>query len=251
MKALLNKMFHEPDTKIFIVANDILAFLTITSVLALVLETVVSLAPYEQVFHIIEYTAVSFFTVEYLARIYISERKGHYLFGFFGVVDLMAILPSYLLLTNLTFLKAARVLHVVRFLRMVRLVKLVHATERPHGWKGRAYDQIQKLNLQIYFFSLFSAVIIFGTLLFLFEGNTIEATNIPIAMVWIAKVIMGGVAQSVPTTIWGDLTVIMTRFTGLLLFGLLIHLVGEYVNKLLLGTAASEPIQSSRQINKQ
>lgn len=235
VKKKIHEMFHQPETRIFSVVNYALAILTVFSVTALILETVERFESYGYIFSIIEYTAVFFFTLEYVGRIIISEKKKHYLFGFFGIVDLLAIVPSYLLLTNLTFLKAARVLHIVRFLRVVRLVKVTHIFQHPHSKKAKRHN-IQRLDMQIYFFALLSAVVIFGTLLYMAESGNEGSANIPLAMVWVSKAILGGISQFTPGTVWGDIVIIATRFTGLLLFGFLIHMVGGYVNKFLFGT---------------
>lgn len=242
IKKKIHTMFHDPSTRLFVVVNDFLAVLTIASVMALILETVSSFAPYHSLLLAVEYIAVFFFTLEYMGRIFVSERRKYYIFGFFGIVDLLAILPTILLLTNLTFLKTARILHIVRFLRMLRLVKLVHTKEDPHGKIDR-YSKLRNLDIQIYIFAFFSATVIFGTLMYIFEGGHQSAENIPLAMLWVAKVIVGGVAQSAPATILGDITIILTRFTGLLLFGLLIYVVGSSVNKFLFGTPVPEEIQ--------
>lgn len=62
-----------------------------------------------------------------------------------------------------------------------------------------------------------------------------EFESIPLAMVWSAKVIMGGVPQHMPATVWGELVTIGTRFFGLLLFGLMISIMGNTLKKILFG----------------
>ena len=231
-RATLHRIFHDPQSRGFFIVNDTLAFLTIISVLAIALESVESLAAYRPLFITIEYVTVGAFTLEYLARIcaYGSRARFVYAFGFFGIIDLLAVLPSYLSIANLTFLKATRILRILRFLRMLRLAKLLRRTTQ------RARTDVSSLNVQIYFFALASVVTIFGALLYVAEGNQLAASNIPLAMIWTAKVIMGGVTQAAPTTLAGDLIIIATRFCGLLLFGLLIHIMGGAVRWALFGS---------------
>lgn len=216
LRSFLEVAFNKPETRTFIVVNDTLAFLTLLSVLAIILETIDSLEIYKDIFNLIEYTAVAFFTLEYFGRAYIERVKFHYFFSFFGIIDLLAIVPTYVGFTNFTYLKTTRVLRILRFLRIVRLSKLARlGKERVKDIEN--YADLYRMNLKIYFFALFSTVVIFGSLLYIFEGHQAGAASIPFGMIWAAKVIMGGVAQFMPTTIWGDITIIITRFVGTLL----------------------------------
>ena len=104
--------------------NDILAAFTILSVISIVLETVPAFVHLKPLFDTVEYTTVAVFTLEYFARMYAAPRKRDYIFGFFGIIDLLAIAPTYLTLANFTFLKTARVLRILRFLRAIRLAKI-------------------------------------------------------------------------------------------------------------------------------
>jgi voltage-gated potassium channel len=216
--------------------NDVRAAATIISVLALILETVPSLAPYMPLFVAIEYAAVAIFTIEYVCRI--IARKGtvhNYVFSFFGIIDLLAIVPTYLGLTNLTYLKTARVLRILRLLRMVRLAKLAQTT-RTRFHEIEHHTNHYRLSLQIYFAALISTIILFGTLIYIAEGHRAEFGSIPLGMIWAAKATMGGVAQYMPETVWGELITIAARFSGLALFGLLLSIVGNALKKLLFGT---------------
>ena len=76
-----------------------------------------------------------------------------YIFSFLGVVDLLAIAPTFLGLTNLTFLKSVRMLRILRFLRMGRLAKIARIGGKKHDLKDlEDYSSIYKMNIQIYFF---------------------------------------------------------------------------------------------------
>lgn len=236
----LHALFYEPESRGFVVVNDFLALLTLVSVFSLILETVPRFAAYAPVFTVIEYVTVFFFSLEYLARI-IAERRdaGAYLFSFFGVIDLLAIVPTYLGIANLTFLKTARVLRILRLLRMVRLAKIARSMKRRKKDLENYYT-IYRLNISIYFFSLLSAVIVLGTLIYIAEGTNPAYGSIPLGMLWAIKPLMGGVAQSEPVTVAGEFIAILARFVGLILFGLLIAIIGNVVKRLLFGTTNIE-----------
>lgn len=236
----LHKIFYDPNSPGFVLVNDFLAGLTLLSVVSIILETVPALSNYTPLFNGIEYVTVFFFTLEYLARIIAKRRDaGAYAFSFFGIVDLLAIVPTYIGFTNLTFLKTARVLRILRLLRMVRLAKV--ARSMAHKRRDlEDFHSVYRLNIGIYFFTLLSAVVLFGTFIYIAEGNREVFTSIPLGMIWAMKPLMGGVAQTEPITIAGEMVAILARFTGLILFGLLLAIMGNMVKRWLFGTEKLE-----------
>jgi len=232
----IHDVFYDVRSLWFGPVNNFLAGVTLISTLSIILETVASLSPYVPIFNFIEYSAVFIFTLEYLARIYANKRDMFsYVFSFFGFIDLFAILPSYFSVTNLTYLKSARVLRVLRLLRMVRVAEI----SRLAGIYPREpedYAHLYKLNIRIYFFALFSAVVIFGTFIYVVEGQYVEVfSNIPLGMIWAAKVILGGISEYIPTTVAGEVIGVCARFVGLALFGLLINVIGNWMRRFLFG----------------
>lgn len=240
LSARLRRLFYEPGSRGFAIVNDFLAVLTIVSVLAIILETVPELAAYIPLFNWIEYITVFFFTLEYLARIFAERRDfGAYVFSFFGIIDLLAIVPTYVGVANLTFLKTARVLRILRLLRMVRLAKMTRLMDgRRRDLEG--YQAMYRFNLGIYFFALFAATVLFGTMIYVSEGHEATFASIPLGMLWAMKPLLGGIAQAEPATWHGEVISILARFTGLALFGLLLAIIGSGVKKLLFGSTEIE-----------
>lgn len=94
--------------------------LVLVSLVSFSLETLPHLSPlWRRVLDAIETTTVAVFTLEYLLRVFVAERKTAYIFSFFGLVDLLAILPFYV--AGGLDLRAVR---IVRFFRVFRLLKL-------------------------------------------------------------------------------------------------------------------------------
>lgn len=229
----LSQALLDPRSRWFYVTNDVLAFVTIVSVLAVVLETVPALEAYTEVFTLVEYVAVAVFTVEYVARWIVHKPGWRYAISFLGVIDLLAILPTYLGLTNLTFLKTARVVRILSFLRLVRLAKLRHLRRRDPDEELSIY----RLNLTLYFVALTGATVLFGSLLYVVEVEAGTFASAPAAMLWTIETFLGGSITStqLPQTVLGEILALLTRFTGLVLLGLLLTVVGNSVQKLLLG----------------
>ena len=233
-KTILERAFETPSDPLFLRVNNFFALLTLVSVIAIVLQTVPGLYSYQPLFTTIEWVTVAFFTFEYFARIYIAPNKIKYIFSFFGLIDLVSILPTYMGLTNLTFLKTARTLRLLRFFRILRLVKVV----RTHT--NKANKTVRGLNMKIYFMTLIVSALLFGTLIYLIESTHQEFTSIPEGMLWALQIILADPSFARPETVAGESIVLLARFVSFLLFGLLINVVGFIVKKILFGTEELE-----------
>lgn len=121
------KALVQPQHKYYRPINDVLALVTIISVLAFILETVPSLANWRVLFLSIEYITVGIFLTEYVIRLYYSSSRRRYATSFFGVIDLLSILPTFLGLGSFTFLKLAR---SARLLHALRLAKLFRSEDK-------------------------------------------------------------------------------------------------------------------------
>ncbi len=223
-------IFENPRSKYFSVVNDIFAFATILSIFAIILETVLSLAHYKVLFMVIEWTTVMLFLAEYLLRFWSAKRRAGYALSFFGVVDLVAILPTFLGVGDLTFLKSARVVRIIRFLRLVRLTKLT----RLHVKDAEETVGIFGFNIMLYAATLLFVMIVFGVLLHVYESGG-RYWSIPEGMYWTFSVFLGGLPAPIPASTSGTVIFILAKFSGMALFGLLVGIVGKIFNELILG----------------
>jgi len=200
-----------------------------------VLETIPSFSPYYPLLSFIEWTSVAVFTLEYIARIISTKNKLGYIFSFFGLLDLVAILPSYLGLANLTYLKAGRTVRVLRFLRILRLSKLARA-EHLHGTsKERTMLDVIRLNAGIYLTAIVSGILVLGCLIYIAEGHSSEEfKSIPAGMLWTVKILFGLPFEHVHTAA-GMWVFFGVKMTGLLLFGAFTGLIGGMFQNILLG----------------
>lgn len=238
--------FSDSGSRYFVWLNDFFAILTIVSILGIVLETVDGLSEYKDIFLMTEYISVFFFSLEYLGRVFASRKSLKYIFSFFGIIDIVAILPTFLGIANLTFLKSARLLRMLRFLRMIRLAKVLRMKKKHSDIEEHTHGTLFNLTVQIYVLTLGTVLLISGTLIWLAEGYREVFANIPLAMVWSMKVLLGGIPQAMPQTIGGEVIAIFTRFMGLILFSMLISIVGGSVKRLLLGIDDNEIVKRKK-----
>jgi len=132
-----HNFFDSPDHPYFRIINGVLTCTIIISCTAVVLETFDSFASYHTLFTLIEYSAVAIFTLEYIVRLKLSEKPLQYIFSFFGIIDLLAIMPTLFGLADFTFLKIVRVVRIVRLLRITHVAKLADQkhkrADKQHG----------------------------------------------------------------------------------------------------------------------
>lgn len=215
----------------FQITNRSLGLITLIAVLAVVLETVQFFQPYQFWLNIIEYTATAIFTFEYVIRFIETRPRTSYIFSFFGIIDLLAIAPSVLGLGNFTFLKAGRSLRTIRLLRIARLAKLARFKNKDKGGLS-----VAGINLEIYFLALFILVIFLGSSFYLFESSQPKAANIPMGILWVIKIITGGLPTPQPDTFGGIMTLVLTRFSAAIIFGFIIGLIGTILRVKLIGS---------------
>ena len=149
-----------------------------------------------------EWTLTALFTVEYLLRLYAVRRPWRYATSFFGIVDLLALLPTYLslLLPGGQYLLTVRVL---RLLRVFRVLKLSRFVTEAHGLRRALAASSQKIS--VFLLTVVAIVIIVGSLMYLIEGGANGFTSIPRSMYWtIVTLTTVGYGDIAPRTVVGQ-----------------------------------------------
>lgn len=129
----------------------------------------------------IEWFFTILFTVEYVLRLLCVGRPARYAVSFFGVVDLLAILPTYIspLLPSSRYLSVVRVLRV---LRIFRVLKLGHHTKEASVLRKALYASRRKI--LVFFSVVLTLVVIIGSLIYVIEGQKGDFTSIPRSVYW-------------------------------------------------------------------
>lgn len=208
--------------------SDFLAIVTIISILAIVLETMPQLSAWSTWFLVIEWVTVVIFSVEYIWRLSAAKQKLKYIFSWFGLVDLIAILPTYFGLGNLTFLKSARVVRLMRLLRIMRVAKMRNLKRhRDHDTELSFYA----LNILLFLTILISATLFVGILIYLVEGHRVAFQSIPQGMWWAFRIFTNDPTFIRTETVGGEVVYILARLVGLIVFGALIGILGNVLKK--------------------
>jgi len=164
-------------------AFDLALILAILSSLAVVmLDSVKSInAEYGQQLRIAEWTFTLLFTVEYVLRLMCVDRPARYARSFFGIVDVLAILPTYVS----AFVPGAQALLVIRTLRILRVFRVLELGSYVSESEQLARAlSASKRKIQVFVFTVLILVVIFGSLMYLIEGPEGGFTSIPRGVYW-------------------------------------------------------------------
>ena len=172
------------------------------SIIISFVETVPSLAhTFKLVLEILEYALTFFFTLEYIARVYCSPKPREYVLSFFGVIDLLAILPPYLsfLLPNARYWMLLRSFRFIRIFRVFKLFSFIN-----EGYILMRSLQKSLTKIAVYFLFLLILVTCLGTLMFMVETGqpdtqfTDLATSVYWAIVTMTTVGYGDITPVTP-----------------------------------------------------
>jgi len=132
MKQYLKNIVEINDNRKSRIFAYFIQILIFVSILSFSFETVPDLEPsIRKILRIIEIFSVIIFTIEYVLRIYVSDKKSKFIFSFFGIIDFLAILPFYLSLgVDLRSLRALRFLRLFRILKLMRYNKAIERFSR-------------------------------------------------------------------------------------------------------------------------
>lgn len=220
-----------------------MTFLMISlSIGALIAESMQPDAATQLTINIVETTLVVVFSAEYLLHLWVAENRLKYATSFWGIVDLLAILPALLAFLPNAGFRVVRTLRVLRVLRMLKLMKLAADQARASANLASRGKPSLFNDALIYFMALFTVLTISATLAYFAEvDETAEATattfnSIPQAMWWsIVTITTTGYGDMVPSTLLGRLIAVGTMFSGLALFGILTSVIGRAVLTTLFG----------------
>lgn len=169
-------------------------------------------ARYGDVFYAIEWGFTLLFTAEYLLRLMLVRRPLRYARSFFGIIDLVSILPTYL---SLLF-PGSQLLMIVRVLRVLRLFRIVRIT----GYSDEAGILFRALlgsryKVLAFLYMMLTIVLIFGAFMYVIEGPANGFTSIPIGMYWaIVTVSTVGFGDITPVTPFGRFVASMLVLIG-------------------------------------
>lgn len=154
----------------------------VASVAVVMLESVTYVRlQYATLLRTAEWVFTVLFTAEYLLRLAVVDRPVKYAKSFFGVVDVLAILPTYLslLIPGAQFLLAIRLLRILRVFRVLKLVKYLEDADV----LVTALQQSRR-KIYLFMFAVLNLTVVLGSLMYFIEGEEHGFTSIPRSVYW-------------------------------------------------------------------
>lgn len=213
----VNIIIHGVNTPAGRLFDIILLFVILLSVFLVMLESVESLdTVYHNVFIVSEWIITIFFSIEYILRIISSRKPLKYIFSFYGIIDLISILPMYLSF----FIPSTKILTVVRALRLLRLFRILNLVQ----FSGQASQlklaiNASKTKIIVFIYFVFIISILLGAVMYVVESPESGFTSIPTSIYWcIVTLTTVGYGDIAPITPLGK---IIATFIMILGYGII------------------------------
>lgn len=211
-RIVYNTIFHT-NTRIGRIFDEVLLISIIVSVIAVFLDSVSSLHDkYGNELLIAEWFFTILFTAEYLLRIISSPKPLKYIFSFYGIIDLLAILPTYfsLIFAGSQYLLVIRILRLMRIFRILKLNRYV-------GASGILWESIKnaRYKIMVFLWGVLTMVVIMGAIMYLVEGPQNGFRSIPESIYWaIVTLTTVGYGDISPQTVLGKVIASIIMITG-------------------------------------
>lgn len=185
-QALRDRIFtiiFEADTPAGKIFDVSLLVAILLSVLVVMLESVKTFPAWvHNLFVALEWVFTIFFTIEYLLRLYTVRNRVKYAASFFGIIDLVSILPTYLSF----MLGGAQSLMVIRILRLLRVFRIFKLTGlMDHGNHIAGALKASRYKISIFLYVVVLVTFVFGSVMYFVEGGVNESfDSIPRSIYW-------------------------------------------------------------------
>ncbi|MBF0596445.1 ion transporter [Faecalibacter sp. WQ 117] len=220
---------NTPKGKLFDIC---LLFLILISVGLVVLESVPTInARYHTILITLEWILTILFTIEYILRIISVKNPIRYIFSFYGIIDLLSILPFYIALV----FPAGKFLANIRILRLLRVFRIFGLTRFTHGKNVLVLGLKESRDKIVVFLSfIILIVVVIGSVMYMIERNHPESgfTSIPISIYWaVVTLTTVGYGDVAPVTGFGQFLASVVMVIGYGIIAVPTGIVSMEINK--------------------
>ena len=215
LRERLRIIIFQSDTPLGKAFDIALLWCIVASILLVVLESMPSMPQLgKQIFTVLEYAFTFFFTLEYLCRLYCSERPREYALSFFGIIDLLSTLPLYIgwIFGPVRYLMIVRTFRLIRVFRVFKLFSFLQ-----EGDLLMRSLMLSAPKIGVFFLFTVIMVISMGTLMYMVEG-TVEGTpftDIPTSIYWaVVTMTTVGYGDIAPATLLGRILSAIVMLMG-------------------------------------
>lgn len=231
LKHRLHVIIQEADTPMGKAFDIILLLAILASVVVVMLDSVASVnQKFSNLFFYLEWTFTIFFTIEYILRIYITTRAfKNYVLSFYGIIDLLAILPTYLglVVSGTHFMMVIRVFRLIRVFRILKLGRYIGASK---VLKESFMNSRHKI--AVFLEVIMTIVILMGSIMYIIEGPANGFTSIPRGIYWaIVTLTTVGYGDIAPSTVAGQFIASAIMILGYAIIAVPTGIVTSELNK--------------------
>ena len=230
VRARLHEVIFEADTKAGRLFDLVLIWSILLSVAAVMLDSVAAVrARHGGPLTAVEWFFTVLFTLEYLLRLWCIGKPLRYATSFFGMVDLLAIVPTYLslVLPGSRYLLVIRILRVLRIFRVLKLVQYLEEAQtmlRALRAGGR--------KIVVFFATVIALVVVFGSVMYVVEGESHGFTSIPRSIYWaIVTMTTVGYGDISPRTAVGQTIAAVIMLLGFTIIAVPTGIVAAELNR--------------------
>ena len=212
-RARLHQIVFEADTAAGRFFDFVVISLILLSVATVILESVRQFREqYGEPLRKLEWLFTVLFTVEYLLRLMSVRRPLRYATSFFGVVDLLAIIPTYLSI----FVPGSHSLLIIRILRLLRIFRLLKLSAYlSEAATLRRALHASRRKISVFLSAVVLLVVIIGALMYVIEGEENGFKNIPVSIYWaIVTMTTVGYGDLAPRTPFGQMVASVVMILG-------------------------------------
>ena len=230
IKHRIHEIIYEADTPAGRAFDVALFYAIIISVVVVMMDSVSSLhVRYGYWFHVIEWVITLLFSVEYFLRIWTVKHPGRYIFSFYGLIDLLAVLPAYvsLVFVGTQFLIVVRVLRLLRVFRVLKLARYINATDDlVSAFKA------SRRKIIVFLEAVLIIVVIMGAMMYLIEGPEHGFDSIPKSVYWaIVTITTVGYGDIAPQTVAGQTLASVLMITGFAIIAVPTGIITAEINR--------------------
>ncbi|WP_240663113.1 ion transporter [Mucilaginibacter limnophilus] len=209
----LHEVIYESNTRAGKAFDVGLLIAIFTSIIVVMLDSVQSIhGHYGKLFHVLEWIYSGLFTIEYILRLISIRKPWNYVFSPLGLIDLLALIPSYL---SIFFAGAQSLLvfRALRLLRVFRIFKLGHFLTEVNFLKQALKGSVRKIS--VFLLTVLTLVVILGSIMYLVEKRENGFSNIPESIYWaIVTITTVGYGDISPVTPMGKFVASVVMLIG-------------------------------------
>ncbi len=206
----LNVIIFEADTPAGKLFDICLLIAIVLSVITVICESVPQFRyNFPSGFLVLEWIFTIVFSIEYILRIYSANNRAKYIFSFYGIIDLLSILPAFLGI----FISGAHSFMIIRAFRLLRVFRVLKVSRYSRAGETLLVAlKASREKISVFLFTIFTTILLVGTLMYLIEGEQNGFTSIPKSIYWaIVTITTVGYGDITPNTALGQF------FSGLLM----------------------------------